>query len=67
VDEALMVEPTETETRETLDAFAGAIAQILREAAADGPEVARNAPYTTPVRRLDEVAAAKHPVIRQTL
>jgi glycine dehydrogenase subunit 2 len=67
VDEALMVEPTETETRETLDAFADAIAQILREAAADGPEIARNAPYTTPVRRLDEVAAAKRPVIRQAL
>ncbi len=67
VDEALMIEPTETETRETLDAFAEAIAQILREATADGPEVARGAPYTTPVRRLDEVAAAKRPVIRQAL
>jgi len=67
VEEALMVEPTETETRETLDAFAEAIAQILREAATDGPEVAQNAPYTTPVRRLDEVAAAKHPLIRQVL
>jgi glycine dehydrogenase subunit 2 len=67
VDEALMVEPTETETRETLDAFADAIAQILREAATDGPEIAQNAPYTTPVRRLDEVAAAKRPVIRQAL
>jgi len=67
VDEALMVEPTETETRETLDAFADAIAAILREAATDGPEVAQNAPYTTPVRRLDEVAAAKRPVIRQAL
>jgi glycine dehydrogenase subunit 2 len=67
VEEALMVEPTETETRETLDSFAEAITQILREAAADGPEVARGAPYTTPVRRLDEVAAAKHPVIRQAL
>jgi len=67
VEEALMVEPTETETRETLDAFAEAIAQILREAAADGPEVARGAPYTTPVRRLDEVAAAKRAVIRQAL
>ncbi len=67
VDEALMVEPTETETRETLDSFAQAIAAILREARSDGPEVARNAPYTTPVRRLDEVAAAKRPVIRQTL
>jgi glycine dehydrogenase subunit 2 len=67
VDEALMVEPTETETKETLDAFADAIAAILREAATDGPEIAQNAPYTTPVRRLDEVAAAKHPVIRQAL
>ena len=67
VEEALMVEPTETETKETLDAFVDAIAEILREAAADGPEVAQNAPYTTPVRRLDEVAAAKHPVIRQAL
>jgi glycine dehydrogenase subunit 2 len=66
VDEALMVEPTETETRETLDAFAEAIAAILREAAAD-PEIAAGAPYTTPVRRLDEVAAAKRPVIRQAL
>ncbi len=64
VDEALLVEPTETETRETLDAFAEALAAILSEAA-DDPEVARNAPYTTPVRRLDEAAAAKRPVIRQ--
>jgi glycine dehydrogenase subunit 2 len=69
VEEALMVEPTETETRETLDAFADAIAEILREAAegAGGASIARQAPYTTPVRRLDEVAAAKHPVIRQPL
>jgi glycine dehydrogenase subunit 2 len=66
VDEALMVEPTETETKETLDAFADAIAAILKEAMAD-PELARNAPYSTPVRRLDEVAAAKRPVIRQAL
>ena len=66
VDEALMVEPTETETRETLDAFAEAIAAILAEAA-DDPEIALHAPYSTPVRRLDEVGAAKHPVIRQEL
>jgi len=66
VDEALMVEPTETETKETLDAFADALAKILAEAAED-PEIARGAPYSTPVRRLDEVAAAKHPVIRETL
>ena len=66
VDEALLVEPTETETKETLDAFADAIAEILREAAQD-PDVARNAPYTTPVRRLDEAGAAKRPIIRQAL
>ena len=55
VDEALMVEPTETETKESLDAFAEAIEQILAEAEED-PEIAKQAPYTTPVRRLDEVA-----------
>ncbi|MBA3326853.1 MAG: aminomethyl-transferring glycine dehydrogenase subunit GcvPB [Solirubrobacterales bacterium] len=66
VDEAVLIEPTETETRETLDAFADAVAEILREAA-DDPELARSAPYTTPVRRLDEAAAAKRPVIRQPL
>jgi glycine dehydrogenase subunit 2 len=64
VDEALLVEPTETETKETLDGFAEAIAEILEEARED-PEVARHAPYTTPVRRLDEAGAAKRPVIRQ--
>ncbi len=66
VDEALLMEPTETETKETLDAFAASMAAILAEAAED-PTVARNAPYTTPVRRLDEAAAAKRPVIRQPL
>jgi glycine cleavage system P protein (glycine dehydrogenase) subunit 2 len=66
VEEALMLEPTETETKETLDAFADAVAAILREAAAD-PGLARGAPYTTPVRRLDEVTAAKQPVVRQAL
>jgi glycine dehydrogenase subunit 2 len=66
VDEAFLVEPTETETKETLDEFAEAVADILREAK-DDPEVARNAPYTTPVRRLDEAGAAKRPVIRQPI
>ena len=42
------------------------IAEILREGAED-PELARNAPYATPVRRLDEAGAAKHPVIRQPM
>jgi glycine dehydrogenase subunit 2 len=64
VDEALLIEPTETETKETLDAFAEALAAVVREAKED-PSVAQQAPYTTPVRRLDEAAAAKQPVIRQ--
>jgi glycine dehydrogenase subunit 2 len=66
VDEALLIEPTETETKETLDRFAEIVAEILREARED-PEIARNAPYTTPVRRLDEAAAARRPVVRQAL
>src|SRR5689334_11987509 len=66
VEEALMVEPTETETKESLDAFAEAIEEILAEAESD-PEVAKEAPYTTPVRRLDEVKATRRPVVRQPL
>jgi len=62
----MLIEPTETETRETLDGFAQALAEILAEARED-PEIARNAPHTTPVRRLDEAGAAKHPVLRQAL
>jgi glycine dehydrogenase subunit 2 len=64
VEEALMIEPTETETKESLDAFADAIEQILAEAETD-PEKAKQAPYTTPVRRLDEVKATRRPVVRQ--
>jgi glycine dehydrogenase subunit 2 len=66
VDEALLIEPTETETKETLDHFAEIVAEILREARED-PEIARNAPYTTPVRRLDEAAAARKPIVRQAM
>ena len=66
VEEALMIEPTETETKERLDHFADAVRAILEEAAED-PEIARGAPYTTPVRRLDEAAAAKRPVVRQPI
>jgi glycine dehydrogenase subunit 2 len=58
-----MIEPTETETRERLDHFADVVRSILEEAAED-PEIAKNAPYTTPVRRLDEAGAAKRPVVR---
>jgi glycine dehydrogenase subunit 2 len=59
-----MIEPTETEPKERLDHFADAVKAILDEAAED-PGIAKNAPYTTPVRRLDEAAAAKRPVVRQ--
>ncbi|HMT05056.1 MAG: aminomethyl-transferring glycine dehydrogenase subunit GcvPB [Solirubrobacterales bacterium] len=63
VDEALMIEPVETEAKEHLDAFADAIEKILEEAETD-PGIAQNAPYTTPVRRLDEVGATRNPRIR---
>jgi glycine dehydrogenase subunit 2 len=63
VPEALMIEPTETEAKETLDAFADAMIAIAREAA-DDPEVIREAPHGRPVRRLDEVKAAKRAVVR---
>jgi glycine dehydrogenase subunit 2 len=63
VPEALMIEPTETEAKETLDAFADAMLAIVREAA-DDPDVLHDAPHDRPVRRLDEVRAAKHPVVR---
>ena len=66
VDEALMFEPTETETRESLDDLAQAIDAILAEAEED-PAIVTEAPYTTPVRRLDEAAASRRPVIRQPL
>jgi len=66
VDEALLIEPTETETKETLEHFAAVVAEILREARED-PEIARGAPYTTPVRRLDEAGAARRPVVRQPI
>jgi glycine dehydrogenase subunit 2 len=64
VSEALMIEPTETETQETLDAFADAIEKIDRLVDEKGPEWFAEAPRTTPVTRLDEVAAARHPVLR---
>ena len=62
VPEALMVEPTETESKATLDHFVAAVRAILREAAAT-PDLLRNAPHSTPVGRLDEVAAARRPLL----
>jgi glycine dehydrogenase subunit 2 len=63
VDEALMVEPTENESRETLDAFADALIQIAREASED-PELIKSAPQNMPVKRLDDVRATKVPILR---
>jgi glycine dehydrogenase subunit 2 len=63
VPEALMIEPTETEPKETLDAFADAMLEIAREAA-ERPEVLKQAPHERPVKRLDEVLAAKRAVLK---
>ena len=63
VDEAMLIEPTETESVETLDAFADALIEIAREAASD-PETVKTAPHTAPVRRLDEAGAARNPNLR---
>jgi glycine dehydrogenase subunit 2 len=63
VAEALMVEPTETETKETLDAFCDAMVTIAREAA-ESPEVLKQAPHDRPVQRLDEVRAVKQPIVK---
>ncbi len=65
VKEAMMVEPTETESLETLDAYADILAEVLGRAEED-PEFLEHAPYHTPVRRLDEVTAARKPVLRHT-
>jgi glycine dehydrogenase subunit 2 len=63
VPEALMIEPTETEAKETLDAFCDAMLAIAREAV-DEPELLKEAPHDRPVKRLDEVRAAKNPVVK---
>ena len=63
VHEALMIEPTESETKETLDAFIEAMREIDREASED-PDMVRHAPHTTPVSRLDEARAARQPNLR---
>jgi glycine dehydrogenase subunit 2 len=63
VPEAMMIEPTETETKETLDEFIAAMRQIAREAETD-PKVVQEAPHVTPVRRLDQTLAARKPDLR---
>ncbi|MFE6167500.1 aminomethyl-transferring glycine dehydrogenase subunit GcvPB [Viridibacillus arvi] len=63
VEEGLMIEPTETESKETLDAFCDAMIQIAKEVE-ETPEVVQNAPHTTVIGRLDETRAARNPVLR---
>jgi len=63
VDEALMIEPTESESRESLDAFCDALLAIAREVE-EQPELVKGAPYTAPLTRLDEATAARRPVLR---
>jgi glycine dehydrogenase subunit 2 len=62
VSGALMIEPTETESKEELDAFIDAMRQIFKEAK-ETPDLLTNAPTTAPVRRLDETRAARKPVL----
>ena len=64
VDEALMIEPTETETKERLDEFVEAMRRDRARRPPSRPEALKEAPHGRPVRRLDEVRAAKQPVVR---
>lgn len=61
--QSIMIEPTEVESKETLDAFIDAMKTIAQEAV-DQPELLKQAPLTTPVRRLDEVKAARVPILK---
>ncbi|WP_141993842.1 aminomethyl-transferring glycine dehydrogenase subunit GcvPB [Bacillus sp. B4EP4a] len=63
VEEGMMIEPTETESKETLDAFVDAMIQIAKEAE-ETPEIVQEAPHTTVIKRLDETLAARKPVLR---
>jgi glycine dehydrogenase subunit 2 len=63
VEEAMLIEPTETESREDLDAFVEALQRIVTEAH-DAPDLVRTAPHSSPVRRLDETTAARQPNLR---
>lgn len=63
VEECMMIEPTETESKETLDSFIEAMLQIAKEAE-ENPEIVQEAPHTTVISRLDETLAARKPVLR---
>ena len=57
-----MIEPTENESKDTIDGFIQVMRQIAEEAKTD-PELVKTAPHTTPIGRVDDVLAAKHPVV----
>jgi glycine dehydrogenase subunit 2 len=63
VEECIMIEPTETESKETLDSFVDAMIQIAREAE-ETPEIVQEAPHTTVIKRLDETTAARKPILK---
>ena len=63
VDEAMLIEPTESESKEAIDAFCDAMLAIAQESESD-PELVTSAPHVTPVRRLDEAKAARKPILR---
>lgn len=65
VEECIMIEPTETESKETLDSFIEAMIQIAKEAE-ETPEIVQEAPHTTVIDRLDETLAARKPILRYT-
>ena len=61
--QSIMIEPTETESKETLDDFIDIMHRVAEEALSD-PDMVKSAPHTTPVRRLDETTAAKNPLLK---
>jgi len=63
VPEAMMIEPTETESKKSMDDFVSALKTIAQEMK-DNPQTLKEAPFTTPVRRLDEVLAARNPILK---
>ncbi|MDD4584685.1 MAG: aminomethyl-transferring glycine dehydrogenase subunit GcvPB, partial [Bacilli bacterium] len=63
VEQALMIEPTETESKETLDEFISVMIKIAKEAI-DNPDLLINAPQNTYIKRIDEVSAARHPILK---
>ena len=60
--ESLMIEPTENESKETIDGFIAVMRKIAEEAK-ENPDIVKSAPHNTPIGRVDDVQAAKHPIV----